>query len=89
MNESSTQKLSGIALTLRINQVLTEVEQGVAADGGYIQLHSIEGKVVNLSLGGACVNCPSSQMTIKYGIEKRLREEVDPEIEVIAVKDYQ
>lgn len=86
MNESSG--LTGMALTLRINQVLTQVEEAVAADGGHIQLHGIEGKTVKLALGGACVNCPSSQMTIKYGIEKRLRDEVDPEIEVIAVQGY-
>jgi len=80
-----TNAFGNIGLTLQINRVLNEVEKAVAADGGYIELHAIEGKLVKLSLKGACVNCPSSSMTIKYGIEKRLREEVDPEIEVIAV----
>lgn len=74
-----------IGLMLKINNVLAEVEKGINADGGYLELHSVEGKIVKLSLKGACINCPSSQMTIKYGIEKRLREEIDPEIEVIAV----
>ncbi len=74
-----------IGFMLKINNVLAEVEKGINADGGYLELHSVEGKIVKLSLKGACINCPSSQMTIKYGIEKRLREEIDPEIEVIAV----
>lgn len=77
--------LGSFGLTLQINRVLSEVEQAVAADGGYIELHSIEDKLVKLSLRGACVNCPSSSITIKYGIEKRLREEVHPEIEVVAI----
>jgi Fe-S cluster biogenesis protein NfuA len=85
MSENIPGALSGIALTIKINQVLSEVERQVAADGGFIEVHEIDGKVIKLSLGGACVHCPSSQMTIKYGIEKRLKEEVDPEIEVLAV----
>ncbi|MDJ0625075.1 MAG: NifU family protein [Candidatus Caenarcaniphilales bacterium] len=79
------QDFGSIGLSLKINKVLTEVEQAVIADGGSIEIHEIDGKTIKLSLGGACVNCPSSQMTIKFGIEKRLKEEVDPEIEVINV----
>lgn len=74
-----------MGLTIKINKILNEVEQGIIADGGYLEVHSIEDKKITLSLKGACVNCPSSQMTIKYGIEKRLRDEIDPEIEVIAI----
>ncbi len=78
--------MNSLAFTLKINQVLNAVSEQIAADGGFLELHGIEGKQVKVSLGGACVHCPSSQMTIKYGIEKRLQEEIDPEIEVIAVK---
>jgi Fe-S cluster biogenesis protein NfuA len=77
--------LSQINFKAKVMQVLSEVEKGVAADGGFIEIHEIEDKKVKLSLGGACVHCPSSQMTIKYGIEKRLKMEVDEEIEVIQV----
>jgi len=49
------------------------------ADGGNVELVDIEGPVVKLKLQGACGSCPSSQMTLKMGIERRLREFI-PEI---------
>ena len=84
-NENKLLNFGSLGFLMKINSVLSEVEKGINADGGYLELHSVEGKTIKLSLKGACVNCPSSQMTIKYGIEKRLRDEIDPEIEVIAI----
>jgi Fe-S cluster biogenesis protein NfuA len=49
------------------------------ADGGNVELVEIDGPVVKLRLQGACGSCPSSTMTLKMGIERRLRE-VIPEI---------
>ncbi len=80
--------MNSLAFTLKVNQVLSEIEKGIRADGGFLQLHEIQDKKIKISLGGACVHCPSSQMTIKYGIEKRLQEEIDPSIEVIAVTAF-
>ncbi|HEY9885763.1 MAG TPA: NifU family protein [Vampirovibrionales bacterium] len=85
LNSENNFLLGSIGLTIRIQQLLSKIEEGIIADGGYLEVHSIEDKKVKLSLKGACVNCPSSQMTIKFGIEKRLKAEIDPEIEVIAI----
>lgn len=49
------------------------------ADGGNVVLHEIDGLVVVLKLQGACGSCPSSTMTLKMGIETRLRDKI-PEI---------
>jgi Fe-S cluster biogenesis protein NfuA len=38
--------------------------------------------VVKLRLQGACAGCPGAQMTLKNGIERMLREKVDPGIVV-------
>ena len=52
------------------------------ADGGDLEVVSITGKNVLLRLRGACGACPHAQMTLKDGIERILRESVDPEIVV-------
>jgi Fe-S cluster biogenesis protein NfuA len=49
------------------------------ADGGNVELSEIDGPIVKLRLQGACGSCPSSAMTLKMGIERRLREFI-PEI---------
>ncbi|XP_062077589.1 nifU-like protein 3, chloroplastic isoform X2 [Humulus lupulus] len=62
-----------------VERVLDEVRPGLMADGGNVALHEIDGLVVVLKLQGACGSCPSSTMTLKMGIETRLRDKI-PEI---------
>lgn len=66
-------------------QIKTELEEMrgmLHADGGDLELVSIKDKTVTLRLRGACGTCPHAQMTLKQGIEARLRETVDTEIVV-------
>jgi len=65
-----------------IREKLEEMRQYLQADGGDMEVVSIEDKQVNLRLMGACGGCPHATMTIKQGIERILREQVDPEIVV-------
>ncbi|KAL2476641.1 NifU-like protein 3 [Abeliophyllum distichum] len=65
-----------------VEKVLDEVRPGLMADGGNVVLHEIDGLVVVLKLQGACGSCPSSTMTLKMGIETRLRDKI-PEIEAV------
>ncbi|KMZ73770.1 NifU-like protein 3, chloroplastic [Zostera marina] len=62
-----------------VETVLDEVRPSLIADGGNVALHEIDGLVVVLKLQGACGSCPSSAMTLKMGIETRLRDKI-PEI---------
>ena len=66
----------------QIRAKLEELRGFLQADGGDMEIVSIEGKVVTLKLRGACGSCPHAQMTLKDGIERILREEIDPEITV-------
>ena len=66
----------------QIKAKLEEIRGMLQADGGDLELVKIEGKVVHLRLRGACGGCPHAQMTIKGGIERMLRESLDPEITV-------
>ncbi|AFY65365.1 NifU family protein [Geitlerinema sp. PCC 7407] len=62
-----------------VEKVLDDLRPYLMADGGNVELADIEGPIVKLRLQGACGSCPSSAMTLKMGIERRLREMI-PEI---------
>ena len=71
-----------MSLTLtpdNVEKVLDEMRPYLMSDGGNVELVEIDGPVVKVRLQGACVSCPSSTMTLKMGIERRLREMI-PEI---------
>ena len=67
-------------LTKKITERLESLRVHLQADGGDLEIVSIEGKEVRLALKGACGCCPHATMTIKDGLERILREEIDPEI---------
>ena len=66
----------------KIIENLEELRGFLQADGGDLELIEIDGKTVKLKLHGACGSCPHAQMTLKEGVERILREEIDPEIVV-------
>lgn len=70
----------------KVEQALNKVRPTLQADGGDVELVEVTPDgIVKVRLTGACGCCPMSQMTLKMGIEKMLKEEV-PEIkEVVAV----
>lgn len=70
----------------KIKAKLEEMRAALQADGGDLELVSIDGKVVRLKLVGHCGTCPYAMMTLKQGIETGLRE-IDPEITVERVED--
>ncbi len=71
-----------MSLTLtpeNVETVLDEMRPYLMADGGNVELVEIDGPIIKLRLQGACGSCPSSTMTLRMGIERRLREFI-PEI---------
>ena len=69
-------------LAEKITARLEELRCHLQADGGDLEIISIEGKTVQLKLRGACGCCPHATMTIKNGLERILRDEIDPEITI-------
>lgn len=63
----------------RVLKALEGIRPMLQADGGDIELVSIEDGVVKVRLQGACAGCPASQATMTMGVERKLKEEV-PEI---------
>jgi len=64
----------------QIRAKLEELRGMLQADGGDLEVASIEGSDVKLRLTGACGGCPHATMTIKQGIERVLKEQVDEAI---------
>lgn len=70
----------------KIRAKLEELRKMLKADGGDLEVVSIAGGQVSLRLTGACGCCPHATQTLKQGIERILREEVDQAITVSQVK---
>ncbi len=70
----------------KIRAKLEKLREMLQADGGDLEIAGIKDKQVQLRLTGACGCCPHATMTIKQGIERVLKEEVDPDIVVEQVK---
>lgn len=71
----------------RVEKVLEKIRPYIQSDGGDISLVSVDeaAGIVKVTLHGACGSCPSSQATLKGGVERMIRQEI-PEIkEVVAV----
>ncbi len=64
----------------KVEAALNEIRPMLQADGGDVELVEVEGGVVKVRLQGACAGCPMSQMTLKNGIERILKEKI-PEID--------
>ncbi len=65
----------------KVEGALNKVRPALQADGGDVELIDVdEDGVVKLKLQGACAGCPMSQMTLKMGIEKVLKQNV-PEVD--------
>ena len=69
-----------------VQKAIDKVRPGLQADGGDVELVDVtpEG-VVKVKLTGACRGCPMSQMTLKMGIEKIIKQQVPSVKEVVSV----
>ncbi len=61
----------------QVEKALEDIRPMLMADGGNVELVDVtnDGNV-KLKLTGACSGCPSSQVTLKMGIEQALKEKV-------------
>lgn len=69
-------------MTLReeVESALEKVRPSLQADGGDVKLVDVDDNgAVKVMLQGACAGCPMSQMTLKMGIEKILKQNI-PEV---------
>ncbi len=63
----------------KVEKALEKIRPSLQADGGNIELVDVADGVVKVRLTGACGACPMSQMTLKMGVERALKQQV-PEV---------
>ncbi len=66
----------------QIKAKLEQIRPMLQADGGDLEVVEIDGSLVKVRLKGACGGCPHATMTIKQGIERALKDDVDESIVV-------
>jgi Fe-S cluster biogenesis protein NfuA len=66
----------------KLEKALDKIRPALMADGGNVELIDVDDGVVKVKLTGACGGCPMSQMTLKMGIERMLKQEI-PEIKEV------
>lgn len=66
----------------KINEVLDEIRPTLQADGGDVEFIDYKDGIVMVRMKGACGNCPMSMMTLKQGIEARMKARI-PEIQAV------
>ena len=73
-----------------VEKVIDEfIRPYLVSDGGDIELDLVRGNKVVISFQGACGSCPSSASGTLIGIERALRQQVDPDIEVEPTNAYE
>lgn len=70
----------------KVKEAIENIRPMLQADGGDVELKAIseDGKIY-LSLQGACGSCPMATITLKMGIEARLKEMFSEVTEVVSV----
>jgi len=70
----------------KVEKALDKIRPMLMADGGNVELVEVSADgIVKLKLTGTCGCCPMSQMTLKMGVEKIIKQEVPEVKEVLAI----
>ena len=71
---------------VQINEILDEkVRPALMSDGGYLEVLGIRDNTLSIRYQGACGSCPSSLTGTLMAIEGMIKQEVDPDLDVVAV----
>jgi Fe-S cluster biogenesis protein NfuA len=69
-----------------INALLDErIRPYLAGDGGWLEVIGLDDSTLSIRYEGACGSCPSSLTGTLMAIENMIKDEIDPEIQVVAV----
>jgi Fe-S cluster biogenesis protein NfuA len=86
VRKNSNRDKGEIIMIEKVQEALNKVRPMLQADGGDVELVDVKDGIVTVRLQGACGGCPMSQMTLKNGIERILKQEVP---EVVSVESAQ
>jgi Fe-S cluster biogenesis protein NfuA len=71
----------------KVQDVINRIRPMLQADGGDVELVDCVEGVVTVRLKGACAGCPMSQMTLRNGIERALKNEIPEVKSVVQAKE--
>lgn len=71
----------------QVNQVIEQkIRPALVRDGGNIELVDVsDDGVVQVQLQGACAGCPGARMTLQFGVQRILQEEIKEVTKVVSV----
>jgi Fe-S cluster biogenesis protein NfuA len=69
----------------KVAEILAKVRPVLVRDGGDVELVGVDDGTVTVKLVGACAGCPMSELTLKHGIERILKQEIPEVKEVVSV----
>lgn len=85
MSEASGNS-ADLSVRERVAAVIDQIRPYIQGDGGDIELVDVNDEgIVSVRLQGACVGCPSAQMTLKMGVERNVKQHVPEVTEVVCV----
>jgi len=67
----------------QVEAALNDIRPALQADGGDVELIDVEDGTVKVRLTGACGSCPMAAMTLRFGVEKLLKERVPGVTQVV------
>lgn len=68
----------------QVEEALDEVRPYIESHGGQLELLEVDGGIVHVRLGGSCHGCAASAMTLRRGVEEKLRERIPWFEEIVA-----
>ncbi len=72
-----------------IDELFAEsINPAISSHGGYVKCLGVKDGNVHLELGGGCQGCAASSQTLKFGIERAIRDRVPEVGEIIDVTDH-
>jgi Fe-S cluster biogenesis protein NfuA len=82
-------RLPSEQMRMRVQQVLDDqINPGVAAHGGFVELLDVQDDNVYIRMGGGCQGCGAADVTLKQGIERLIRDNVPQVREILDTTDH-
>jgi Fe/S biogenesis protein NfuA len=84
-----TEELKTDDLRAKVQDLIdTMINPAVAGHGGFVELLDVQDNRVYLQMGGGCQGCGMSDVTLKAGIERLIKDELPEVEEVVDTTDH-
>lgn len=87
--ELNPNKLEAPEIKQKVEELFEkEINPQIASHGGWVKLEKVEGSRVFIQLGGGCQGCGGASMTLKFGIERAIFQQIPEVTEVLDITDH-